>query len=80
MTKFQFNSVFRKTLGLVGAGDAHYRAHSFRIGATTSASAMGVHPDRIRAMGRWRSDAVHSYIRPDAVCCFMGGHKSPLTN
>ena len=36
MTKFQFNSVFRKTLGLVGAGDAHYRAHSFRIGAATA--------------------------------------------
>ena len=40
-----------------------YQGHSFRIGAATSAAVAGVPEWQIRALGRWRSDAVLRYIR-----------------
>ena len=64
LTRFQFNAVLRKALIFADLGQAHVRAHSFRIGAATAAFNKGVSGDHIKDMGRWRSDAFLSYIRP----------------
>ena len=40
-----------------------YTGHSFRIGATTAATPVGVLTHLIKAMGRWSSDAFMVYLR-----------------
>lgn len=72
LTRYQFNAVLQKALGFCGLGDLHIRAHSFRIGAATLAHDMGVPLSEIQRMGRWRSDAALSYIRPVALCALPG--------
>lgn len=68
LTRHQFNSVLRKAVSFAGLGGQCIRGHSFRIGAASSAAAFGVSHDDIRAMGRWRSNAFLSYIRPIPTC------------
>ena len=64
LTKYQFNAVLKKALAFSGLGESHITSHSFRIGAATVAFERGVPQNVIQQMGRWRSDAVFSYIRP----------------
>ena len=40
---------------LAGLPSSAYKAHSFRIGACSHASSMGISDDMIMKMGRWRS-------------------------
>ena len=70
LTQYQFNAMFRKVLSFIDCAESHYSAHSFRIGAATTAAELGVQRTDIQEMGRWRSQAVSSYIRP-AVACQM---------
>ncbi|XP_065185790.1 uncharacterized protein LOC135816522 [Sycon ciliatum] len=64
LTKNAVSSELRNLLPLCGVTDpSAYASHSFRIGAATSAAMAGVPEHIIRIMGRWRSDAVHRYIR-----------------
>ncbi len=72
LTQFQFNAVLKQVLVFSGMGDAHIRAHSFRIGAATTAAAAGIPLTDIQAMGCWRSDAVLRYIQPGATCVHPG--------
>ena len=51
-------------MGLSAVG---FSPHSFRIGAATSAAIGGMSIENIQNMGRWRSSAVNSYIRPSKV-------------
>ena len=60
----RFVDIVRKLLVAVGVHNQdHYAGHSFRIGAATTAALCGTPEWMIRAMGRWRSDCVHCYIR-----------------
>ena len=68
LTRYQFNSVLKRTVSLAGLKEHHIRGHSFRIGAASSASALGLSQADIRSMGRWRSNAVLSYIRTVPTC------------
>lgn len=44
--------------------DLHlYKAHSFRIGAATTAASQGFSELQIQSMGRWNSGAFKKYIR-----------------
>ncbi|XP_065179590.1 uncharacterized protein LOC135810051 [Sycon ciliatum] len=64
LTRNAVSSELRNLLPLCGVTDpSAYASHSFRIGAATSAAMAGVPEHIIRIMGRWRSDAVHRYIR-----------------
>lgn len=44
-------------------GLPRFTGHSFRIGGTTELLLAGVHPDVVRALGRWSSDAFLVYWR-----------------
>ena len=54
----------RRSLKYSGHNPEHYNTHSFRIGAATTAAHEGATVSTIQHLGRWRSDAVKSYIRP----------------
>lgn len=67
LTRFQFDSMLKKGIRATGLSPEGFSSHSFRIGAATSAAVSGVPLDTIMAMGRWRSSAVRSYIRPHRI-------------
>ena len=46
-----------------GLNHLHITSHSFRIGAASWAVAHGHSVEQVKAMGRWRSDAVNKYVR-----------------
>ncbi|XP_053112304.1 uncharacterized protein LOC128327499 [Hemicordylus capensis] len=54
LTQYQFLTVIRKVLGGAGIPTAGLTLHSFRIGAASTASGMGMTEDAVRRIGRWR--------------------------
>ena len=64
LTRYQFSALLKEGIKAMGLSPAEFSPHSFRIGAATSAAVGGIPIDRIMTMGRWRSSAVNSYIRP----------------
>ena len=54
----------QEALEATGLCGTHFKGHSFRIGAATSASAAGVPESTIKILGRWKSLAYQQYIRP----------------
>ena len=67
LTTNQFRRVFQKCIRCLGLPSGIFSPHSFRIGAATEAAINGVPNTQIQSMGRWRSHALQSYIRPDKV-------------
>ncbi|XP_066441041.1 uncharacterized protein [Eleutherodactylus coqui] len=65
LTKFQFGAVMRTCLKRLGFEPSEFGTHSFRIGAATSAFACGLRGDEVKRVGRWRSEAYKSYVRPN---------------
>ena len=66
-----FTSKLREGLRVLGLPALNFSAHSFRIGAATSAAMMGMTDDQIKSMGRWRSNAFKLYIRPERLISFL---------
>ncbi|XP_060100330.1 integrase/recombinase xerD homolog [Heteronotia binoei] len=64
LTKFQFWSVTSQALVKLGLSGFRFGTHSFRIGAASTAAAMGYPGPAIQHVGRWRSSAYKSYVRP----------------
>ena len=52
-----------KAIKYCGLDPSRYKDHSFCIGAASYAADAGMSDSQIRALGRWRSDAFHKYIR-----------------
>lgn len=67
LTRYQFQAVLKKSVHHLGWNTTGFSAHSFRIGKTTQAFLDGVPMATIMKMGRWKSGAVHRYIRPARV-------------
>ncbi|XP_054844607.1 integrase/recombinase xerD homolog [Eublepharis macularius] len=70
LTRYQFSSLLRACLETAGLPSSQFGTHSFRIGAATAAAGLGLPDKAIMAIGRWRSRAFRSYIRPHG----MSGH------
>ena len=62
-TRFWFHHHFRQILSLSGLPPQLYSGHSFRIGAASTAARQGLSDHIIKILGRWSSQAYHSYIR-----------------
>lgn len=58
-----FTSQLQLALKFGNLNLSKYQAHSFRIGAATSAAAKGYTEIQIQNMGRWKSNAFKKYIR-----------------
>ncbi|XP_067324630.1 integrase/recombinase xerD homolog [Anolis sagrei] len=86
LTRYQFMAVFRGALQHLGLPWTEFGGHSFRIGAATTAAAGGVPVDIIKSMGRWKSSAYASYIRPglllegtrSAGCSFSSTNRTAM--
>ena len=53
----------REVLQKVGIDCSKYSGHSFRVGAATTAAAVGIQDSLIKTMGRWESVAYQLYVR-----------------
>ena len=60
LTKCRFIDLFREAAGF---NPTDYAGHSFRIGATTTASACGLSDSMIKMLGRWSGSAYLVYIQ-----------------
>ena len=67
LTRYQFSAILRKGIRAIGLHPGDFSPHSFRIGAATSAALGGASVENIMGMGRWRSAAVNTYIRPSRI-------------
>lgn len=63
LTKFQFWSLTSRALGRAGWVGWKFGTHSFRIGAASTAAALGYSQEQIRGVGRWASKAYLGYVR-----------------
>ena len=63
LTKARFTDRIREILQETGLPQNLFAGHSFRIGAATAAAKAGLEDSTIRTLGRWNSNAFHSYIR-----------------
>ena len=59
-----FTASVQQALSSSGLVGTQFNGHSFRIGAATTASAIGLPDSTIKSLGRWSSDAFQGYIRP----------------
>ena len=62
LTRAQFKTLLSAALKRAGLDHSKYNTHSFRIGAATSAKAVGI-ADHIQMLGWWRSTAYQGYIK-----------------
>lgn len=63
LSKRAFGLKFQAALIAAGIDFTHYKGHSFRIGAATTAAAAGIPDSTIQMLGRWSSNAFQVYIR-----------------
>ena len=65
MTKprFVYVTQIRDILCTIGLPQHHFAGYSFRIGAATSAAAVGIEDSAIQMLGCWHSAAFLQYIR-----------------
>ncbi|XP_067324594.1 integrase/recombinase xerD homolog [Anolis sagrei] len=67
LTKYQFWTLTNKALKLLGLQQHKFGTHSFRIGAASTAARLGYGAEKIKSLGRWKSDAYKGYVRPVSV-------------
>ncbi|XP_049341529.1 uncharacterized protein LOC111192746 [Astyanax mexicanus] len=65
-TRHWFHFHLKQILSLSGFNPSFFSAHSFRIGAASTASHHGLPDHTVKILGRWTSQAYHGYIRTHA--------------
>ena len=63
LTRTQVIAATRQALVTLGLDSQLYAGHSFRTGAATTAAECGLEDSLIKALGRWKSEAFHLYIK-----------------
>ena len=58
-----FVSRIQSSLVRAGIDPSSYKSHSFRIGAATTAAALGLSDSLIKSLGRWSSEAFQTYLK-----------------
>ena len=68
LTKYQFRAMLSKCLKFGGI-KSNIKSHSFRIGAATYASTLGVPDEEIKHLGRWstKGETHRRYIRLESI-------------
>ena len=62
LTKERFVHHTREALSQPGINASNYAGHSFRIGAVTVGTAVGIQDSTFNMPGRWKSEAYQLYI------------------
>ena len=62
LTSSKFNRTLRKVLYRAGYDAKRFSIHSFRRGAATFASQLGIPADSLKAQGNWKSECYTRYI------------------
>lgn len=65
LTKYQFTSVLKKCLKLLKLDHAQLTSHSFIIGAATKAARLGLDVNKIKKIGRWKSNSYLLNVHPN---------------
>jgi hypothetical protein len=60
----EVNKTLRSCLLHLGEDASRFSSHGFRVGGTTEAAVRGASDSQLRLLGRWKSNAFLSYIRP----------------
>ena len=63
LTRDRLVDAVRQALGQAGISAAGYSAHSFRIGAATTAAQAGIKDSVVKMLGRWESSAYQRYMQ-----------------
>ena len=63
LTKALFMQRVKAALSQAGMDTSWYKGHSFRIGAATTAAAVGMNEGLIKTLGQWNSSAYQTYIQ-----------------
>ena len=63
----QFSTELQRCLTYCGLDISRYKSHSFRIGGACHAADKGFTDAQIRALGRWKSDALKVYLRSEVL-------------
>ena len=63
VSRHKFDELLCRSLNFCRLDASRYKGHRFRIGAATFAAQCNLSDSRIRALGRWSSNAFKSYIR-----------------
>ena len=67
-----FTTSLRTLLLRAGVDPTQFTGHSLRRGAAQSAVEFGLSKEDIQSLGRWRSNAVFRYIKPESVTKLKG--------
>ena len=63
LSRVKLVAAIQQGLAIGGVDVSRFSGHSFRIGAATTATQVGIPDSLIQALGRWKSSAFLSYIR-----------------
>ena len=63
LTRVALVRELRSAISHAGVDPSPYSGHSFRIGAATTAAAVGIQDNIIKMLGRWQSSAYQAYVK-----------------
>ena len=67
VTRAKFLAIFHKCISYHSLDISRYNTHSFRIGRCTDLVLQGFSNNKIKKIGRWKSNAYLRYVRPDVI-------------